>query len=227
MDNISRTIAANLREMRKARGMSQGDVAGLLGKSQSRVSAFEKGESIPDIETIIRFCDIYSTDANSLLSGEYIGGELNTVAGNQLRGVSGVDTLFIPLVQARLSAGRGSFETGAESERHYGFRSDFLRRKGNVSEMVLMRVDGDSMEPEIKPGDMVLIDQSQRSLRPGQIYAVGVEDMVYLKLANAAPGKLILSSTNAAYPPLEVDTRGDLESAVHIIGRCVWSCREL
>jgi len=48
-----------------------------------------------------------------------------------------------------------------------------------------------------------------------------------LELANATPGKLILSSINEAYPPLEVDTRGNLEHSVRIIGRCVWSCREL
>jgi phage repressor protein C with HTH and peptisase S24 domain len=137
------------------------------------------------------------------------------------------EIIMIPLVNAVLSAGGGSFETSAECEEKYAFRSDFLRRKGNVSRMVLMRVDGDSMEPEIKAGDVVLIDQSQTSPRPGRVFAVGVEDMVYLKLVNATPGKLVLSSINEAYPPLEVDTRGQLRDTVQIVGRCVWSCRDL
>lgn len=134
--------------------------------------------------------------------------------------------IMIPMVEARLSAGHGSFETDGTSERKYSFRSDFLRRKGKLSEMVLMRVEGDSMTPEVRDGDVVLIDQSQTAPKAGNIYAVGVEDMVYLKRVNAAPGKIILSSFNTEYPPFEIDTRGDLESSVRIIGRVIWSCRE-
>ncbi len=134
--------------------------------------------------------------------------------------------IMVPMVEARLSAGYGSFETDGTSERKYSFRSDFLRRKGNISEMVLMRVAGDSMSPAIEDGDVVLIDQSQIAPRAGDIYAVGVEDVVYLKRLNAQPGKIILSSFNPDYPPFEIDTRGDLESNVRIIGRVIWSCRE-
>ncbi len=135
--------------------------------------------------------------------------------------------IMIPMVEARLSAGHGSFETDGAAERKYSFRSDFLRRKGKISEMVLMRVAGDSMTPAIEDGDVVLLDQSQTAPKAGDIYAVGVEDMVYLKKINAEPGKIILSSFNKEYPPLEVDTRGDLVSNVRIIGRVIWLCREL
>jgi len=139
-----------------------------------------------------------------------------------------VDIILIPIVEAVLSAGHGSFETSTGSERKHAFRSDFLRRKGNAARMVLMRVDGDSMAPAIKSGDMVLIDQSQTTLSPGKLYAVGVEDMVFIKIVSAAPGKILLHSLNSEmYPPLEVDARGDLEDTVRIVGRCVWSCREL
>ena len=137
------------------------------------------------------------------------------------------EIIMIPMVEARLSAGCGSFETDATSERQYSFRSDFLRRKGNVSKMVLMRVAGDSMFPTVEDGDIVLIDQSQNKPVPGKIYAVGVEDMVFLKRLHAEPGKLVLLSDNKTYPPLEVDTRGDLENNAHVIGRVIWCGREM
>ena len=135
--------------------------------------------------------------------------------------------VMVPMVEARLSAGTGSFETEGNSERSYAFRLDFLRRKGIPTRMVLMRVSGDSMEPEIKDGDVVLIDQGQTSPIPGKLYAVGVEDAVYIKEYNTMPGKMILSSVNTVYAPLEVDTRGDLATGVRIIGRAVWIGREL
>ena len=54
-------------------------------------------------------------------------------------------------------------------------------RKGNPKEMVLMYVDGESMEPEIRDGDMVLIDQSKKEVRLGRVFAVGFDDAIYLK----------------------------------------------
>lgn len=137
------------------------------------------------------------------------------------------EIMMLPMVEARLSAGMGSFETSEGVERRYAFRTDFLMRKGQPSQMVLMRVDGDSMQPSIVNGDVVLIDQSQREPRAGKVYAVGVEDVVYLKQVNAVPGKIILSSYNPDYPPIEVDARGDLSNGIRIIGRAVWVGREL
>ncbi|WP_027188199.1 LexA family transcriptional regulator [Desulfovibrio cuneatus] len=133
---------------------------------------------------------------------------------------------LVPLAKAVLSAGGGSFECGGASDERYAFRTDWLRRKGQPGKMVLMRVAGDSMEPEIKDKDLVLIDQSDKRLQPNSVYAVAVEDMVYLKQANAMPGKIILTSYNTLYSPIEVDTNGDLEDSVHIIGRVIWWCRE-
>jgi len=229
MSSIGFIIASNLKKMREASGMTQEKVAGLLGKSQSRVSSYENGET-PDVEILMRFCDIYSIDANSLLSGGYpkLLGEVREGEAQQAEILERLGFIMIPMVDAVLSAGLGSFEVSDDSERKYAFRSDFLHRKGSPASMVLMRVDGDSMAPRICHGDAVLIDQSQKALRPGQIYAVGVEAMVFIKIVSAQPGKVLLHSLNSGmYPPLEVDTRGDLEDSVRIVGRCVWSCREL
>lgn len=137
------------------------------------------------------------------------------------------ELMMVPLVEAKLSAGSGSFETSGDSDRRYAFRMDFLRRKGNASAMVLMRVAGDSMEPKIEHNDVVLIDTSKTELRLGCMYAVAVQDLVYLKMVNAEPGKLVLTSANAAYAPLEIDARGDLKNGIRIIGKAVWVGREL
>lgn len=137
------------------------------------------------------------------------------------------DLVLVPMVQARLAAGTGSFETSDEVEGLYAFRSSFLSRRGSPARMVMMRVAGDSMAPMIENGDVVLIDQGQDQPRPGQVFAVGIEDLVYLKMVDTLPGKLILRSANPLYQPIEIDTRGDLANGVHIIGHVIWVGREL
>lgn len=137
-----------------------------------------------------------------------------------------VDLILIPMVEARLSAGQGSLLTGGNCERTYAFRSDFLYRKGNPDNMVLMRVSGDSMQPDILNNDVVLIDQSKRDILPGRIYAVGFEEAIYLKRIDMLPGKVILKSANPAYPPVELDIRDQQGDSFRVIGQVLWSGRE-
>lgn len=137
-----------------------------------------------------------------------------------------VDLILIPMVEARLSAGQGSLQTDGNSERSYAFRSDFLHRKGNPDNMVLMRVSGDSMQPEILNDDVVLLDQSKTDILPGRIYAVRFEEAIYLKRVDMLPGKVILKSANPAYPPLELDIRDQQRDAFRVIGQVLWSGRE-
>jgi len=136
------------------------------------------------------------------------------------------EAAWVPLVRARLSAGSGSLETDDDVEARYAFRREWVSRKGNAGRLVLMKITGDSMEPELRDGDMALIDQTQRDVIAGGYYAVGIEDVVMVKQLDSRPGKLILRSLNPAYPPVEVDLRGDLADGVRIIGRVIWWCRE-
>ncbi|CCH49968.1 LexA family transcriptional regulator [Pseudodesulfovibrio piezophilus] len=130
----------------------------------------------------------------------------------------------VPKVRARLCAGGGSFETEGIVEGYYSFRADWLNTRGNPSNMVLMEVIGNSMEPEIKEGDMVLIDESRTDVLSGGIYAVGVEDTVMVKRVERLPGTLVLRSDNLDYAPIHLS--GDELNNVRVIGKVLWISRE-
>ncbi len=132
---------------------------------------------------------------------------------------------MVPKVRARLSAGGGSFEVQAMPVGGQPFAHAWLSRKGTPSAMVLMDVVGDSMEPEIRDGDTVLVDRATEDLRFGQVYAVGLEDAVLVKRVMRTPDGLALVSDNPAYAPIRV--RGDELEQFRVIGRVVWLCREL
>ena len=131
----------------------------------------------------------------------------------------------IPKVQARLCAGGGSFEVDAGVEGYYAFKQEWLQRRGVADRMVLMDVFGNSMTPEIKDGDAVLIDQSQNEIIAGAIYAVGVDETIMVKRIEKHPGKLVLLSDNREYTPIYLSGT-DIES-VRIIGKVLWICREM
>lgn len=131
----------------------------------------------------------------------------------------------IPKVQARLCAGGGSFEADPKVKGYYSFQKKWLSRKGVAAKMILMDVFGNSMTPEIKDGDTVLIDQTQQDILAGAIYAVGIDDTIMVKRIEKHPHKLVLLSDNTKYAPIYLS--GDEINSVRIIGKVLWICREM
>jgi hypothetical protein len=69
--------------------------------------------------------------------------------------------------------------------------------------LVLMQIEGDSMSPTIMDGDVAMVDMSRRDLRPGPIYALGIDEIVVIKRVELQSGSqmTILSDNRDAYPP--------------------------
>jgi phage repressor protein C with HTH and peptisase S24 domain len=90
--------------------------------------------------------------------------------------------------------------------------------------MVLMDIFGNSMEPELKDGDSVLIDESQKDILAGAVYAVGVDDTIMVKRVEKHPNRLVLLSENRDYSPIFLKA---IEcQSVRIIGKVIWLGRE-
>jgi phage repressor protein C with HTH and peptisase S24 domain len=222
----------------------QAKFAATFGVAQNTIGRYERGENTPDAHFLLALRQKLGVSAEWLLTGEgpvydpartkIVNSTVESGCDEPLSKVivtnpesqCDVDLMFVPMVEARMSAGTGSFETDTGSERLYAFRSEFLSRKGQPSQMVLMRVSGNSMEPEIRNEDVVLIDKSQAEPRPGKMYAVRVGELIYLKVVDSLPEGLVLKSINPAYEPLKIDMRGDLADGVRILGKVIWWCRE-
>ena len=131
----------------------------------------------------------------------------------------------VPKVKARLCAGGGSFEVAADIEGYYSFQNHWLQHKGEADQMVLMDVFGHSMHPEIKDGDTVLVDQAQKDVIAGAIYAVGIEDTIMVKRLEKHPHKLVLLSDNSEFAPIFLSK--EEANSIRIIGKVLWVCREL
>ena len=139
-------------------------------------------------------------------------------------GDSSMAVRSVPKVKARLCAGSGSFEVGQQVLESLQFQAAWLSRKGSANQMVAMEIFGNSMEPELREGDTVLIDQSQTLVIAGAIYALGIEDTILVKRIEKHPNKLVLCSDNHDYSPIYLN--GEEIDKVRVIGKVIWSCRE-
>ena len=196
---------------------SQTELASALKINRSAITQARKKNSIPD-KWILQLYKTFGLNPDWVETG----------AGQTfLKKSAPDDSIFknIPKVKARLSAGGGSFEVGSEVAGYYAFRKDWLTTKGNQNKMVLMDIFGNSMEPEMQDGDTILIDESQKDIIAGAIYAVGIDDTIMVKRLEKHPNKLVLLSDNKDYSPIYL--KHDEINSVRIIGKVIWICREL
>lgn len=135
---------------------NQNELSAVIGVNSSSITQARIRDKIP-ANWILQLCLKYGLNPNWLEKD--IGPAFIQPFDNAEE-----EFMQIPKVRARLCAGGGSFEVGSEIEGYYSFRKDWLSRKGNADKMVLMDIFGNSMEPELKEGDVVLIDESKKKI---------------------------------------------------------------
>ncbi len=210
-------IDALLERILDATGISsQSELARELEINRSGITHARNNNKIPD-KWVVKLYKKFGLNPQWIESG--IGNAFINIKSD-----NDVEFKYIPKVAARLSAGTGSFESEENITDYLSFQTKWLAGKGAANSMVAMEVFGQSMEPVIREGDTVLIDQSQNSIIAGTIYAVGVEETILIKRLEKHPDNLVLSSDNKDYEPIYIK-REDTDM-VRIIGKVIWSCRE-
>lgn len=138
--------------------------------------------------------------------------------------VNGQEFSTIPRVEAEASAGHGVVNGDAAVIGAMAFRQDWLRDRGvHPDKALLVKVTGDSMEPRIAAGDIVLVDLARTAIDNGQPYIFNDADgETRLKRLHCLGQRtLALVSDNPAYPP-EIRDGIDAER-IKVLGQIVWS----
>lgn len=63
-------IGERLLRLRKQKGLSQEEIANIIGVSRQTISKWETGETNPDFDKIIPLCDLYNITTDELIRGE-------------------------------------------------------------------------------------------------------------------------------------------------------------
>ncbi len=146
------------------------------------------------------------------------------VTGEDITTSESDDFALIPRYDVEVSAGHGA-QVDVESEvGRFAFRKDWLRQEGlNVKDLALVTVRGDSMEPTIREGSMVLVDTSECQVSDDAIYVLRVDDthLVAKRLQMDFDGGVYIRSDNLAYETQHLNA-GRVERLT-IVGRVVWS----
>jgi phage repressor protein C with HTH and peptisase S24 domain len=130
--------------------------------------------------------------------------------------------LVLPKRQEAAAAGAGPQITSEPTE-FIGFRHDWLRTTfgRDPGDLILEIAVGESMEPGIHNGDLLLVDTTDRTFHNFGIYVIDVRgERLVKRIQRNFDGSLILISDNRRYQPEAISAV--LAKEVHGVGRVIW-----
>lgn len=191
----------NLKQARKAKGLSQIEVSQIIGLSQPQYSAWENGKSKIDNISLSRLAKLFDVSADYLLGADDPSkskGVRIPVLGDVAAGIP------IEAVENIIDWEEISQEMASTGE-YYG-----------------LRIKGSSMEPRIREGDVVIVRQ-QEDADTGDtaVVLVNGESATVKRIKKEPDGGLWLLPNNPAYDPQHYSPTEVAEKPVRIIGKVV------
>lgn len=193
-----------LKYFRMRENLSQSELAEKLGVSASTISMYEVGKREPDFETEERIADFFNTDLNTLR-----GRDTENHCQNSIKGVK-INVLGRVAAGLPIEAVENIIDTEEISE-------DMAR----TGEYFGLQIHGDSMEPRMYEGDVVIVRQ-QDDAESGDIVIAMINghDATCKRLTKYAGG-ITLSSLNTKYEPMMFSNDDIINKPVKIIGKVV------
>lgn len=230
---IKRGFGERLKKGRELLGYTQKVFSEMTEIPLATLKDYEGGKSIPGGEAVakIGFIGINLEwlffDEGTPLSKE---GRAPPLVAEQPR----AGYVYLPLYEVRGGAAPPAGAPTVADENvtnELAFEENWIRYTlhAKPGELVLAHVEGDSGEPDLRSGDIVLINRSDQSARSDAIYMIRMDDaLLYKQLQRLPGGKLRVSSRNPAYEPFTIEARQlNSPETFAIIGRVVWGCRRL
>jgi phage repressor protein C with HTH and peptisase S24 domain len=213
------------------KGSSINAFAKKAGVNESLLRKYIAGESLPGLEKLIAIARTSGVRVEWLATGEGPTRPDDGTAQAQPTDSSPVltaDHVYVPLFDVTASAGGGAVVEAELVEDTLAFKRSWLLTELRVrpEDLALVHVEGESMEPTLRPGDLILVNRSDTSVRDG-IYLLRLNSALLVKRLQWLPGgKLKVASDNPAYEPFIVSMQDESQDLA-IVGRIVWSGRRM
>lgn len=136
------------------------------------------------------------------------------------------DSVGVRLLPTWVGLGTGG--TGDDDPGIVSFSRDLIERelRADPEQLLAMIAEGNSMEPEFKGGDQILVDTRRKSLAQPGAFCLWEDDGHVIKYLERIPGSdpaiVRVISSNPLYEP-----RDRLLDEIHLIGKVVWFGRRV
>lgn len=217
MQNTLQTLGRRMRAAREKAGVSQTEIAKILGVAKQTVSQWERGAAPPMITNLVRFASIMKIDVADLLRdtpgvvGETDASMIRVAAASRvvpLFSISEAGRLFSMDVDARRAAIKRT------ARRYMPVSVD--HPPGSVA----IEIQDRSMSPRFRPGDLIsLVELVDELPEPGLlVFAQAGKELVFRRFEPTQAGTSVgarLVPFNKAWPVITMTEDDRLLAVMH------------
>jgi phage repressor protein C with HTH and peptisase S24 domain len=210
-------LAERLRIALKKSGVTKKQIERKMGVSYTAVQKWFKEGSINN-DNLMQLSAILNVDKAWLMSGEQSTGVREFLPGDE-----GDRDVLIPVYDVQLSAGNGmTAPEYIETKKKLPFDQNWLQKhRLKPSDLIVLYVAGDSMNPTMEDGDSVLIDKSKTKIIDRKVYAVVIGGECKIKrLSQRFDGSVEVISDNPQHRTETIPSH-ELEH-LYVIGQAVY-----
>ena len=224
---LNRMIGQRIRQHRTARGWSLRELGARMELSPNVLGLYEQGTCCISVDLIQEFSKTLAVHPAELITDEgpllYQSPQLKifqTASIHKTPQISGEDFVSVPLTESAIAAGLPIIP----QENIEDYVLLHIRAAGKHSNLVASRVDGNSMEPTLHPGDIVVIDRDDKIIMKKKMFAIYHEGGLTAKFLEQKNNLLILRPLN---PNAEIQIIDLTENPQPIVGKIIGAWKDL
>lgn len=199
-----------IKDIRKAKKIKQGDLAEKIGVTKQSLYNWENGDKTPSLERAVQIANALGCTLDDLIS--------DAAEFQQPPKPFDTDTVLLP-VYADVSAGMGE----AADDRVIYFAD--ASSKYGTGEYYYLKVKGDSMEPVIHDGDLLLVKRTP-TVENGKVAVLLIDGMDgVVKKVIYDKHQVTLLSYNEKYAPRVFE--GADKQRLYVLGEVIKSSTEV
>lgn len=191
-----------IREVRKSKKITAKELANHIKVVESTMSLYENGKREPDFETLLKIANYLDVSVDYLL-------------GNTAEPSTPKRGIKIP-VYGNVAAG-----VPLEAITDIEDWEEISEETAATGEYIALRINGDSMEPKMSKGDVVIV-RLQSDVDNGDIAIILINGGdATCKKVQKTPDGILLMSLNTSYAPMFYSNRQIEELPVKVLGKVV------
>lgn len=200
-----KVLSSQLKKYRSVAGLSQAELAKMIGLSQQAIARWETEKSTPDPDTLIQLSSIFGITVDELL-------------GKGVKIKKGVKIPILGSVVAGIPVSAITDILGYE---------EITAEKADKGEHFALKVKGESMSPYLMPGDIVIV-REQPDVESGEmaIVLINGDEATVKRVKKTTDGIILYGYNNIVYQPHEYSNEEIESLPIRIIGRVVEIRRE-
>lgn len=214
------TLSERLTSLMNEKGISQAELARLIGIKQPSVFKILSGET-RNPKKILEIATALNVDPHWLKTGE--GDSDPSYRIVEVSEPQNPNTVRIDILDVEASAGNGAYlsptEQGLLSQE---FDLTFFRQqfgRADAKHLKLITVKGDSMAPTLESGDLLYVDISENYFAADGLYVFTFDGQTFIKRLQKVGKEMLVISDNPTYKEWTFTQDDD----VFIHGRVVFS----